>query len=60
MFLPDQSDSVVVDSLARENEARPVAGALRFLGGVGHRESQALEVVACVCGVPFVSQLIRG
>ena len=53
MFLPDQSDSVVMDSLARENEARPVAGALRFLGGVGHRESRALEIVACVTLIPF-------
>jgi len=26
MFLPDQSDGVVMDSLAREDEARPVAG----------------------------------
>ncbi len=25
MFLPDQSDSVVMDSLARRSEARPVA-----------------------------------
>ena len=26
MFLPDQSDGVVMDSLARRKEARPVAG----------------------------------
>jgi hypothetical protein len=31
MFLPDQSDSVVVDSLAKGIEAQPIAGALRFL-----------------------------
>ena len=31
MFLPDQSDSVVADSLAKGSEARPVAGALQFL-----------------------------
>lgn len=48
MFLPDQSDSVVMVSLARRNEVPPVAGALRFSKGVGHRESQAFEVVACV------------
>gem|GEM_PF-6214695 len=49
MFLPDQSDGVVMDSLARGNEAQLVAGALRFFWrSVGHRESWALEVVACI------------
>jgi len=56
MFWPDQSDSVVMDSLARRNEARPVAMRCDFSNGVGHPESQACEIVAWVRGVPFVSQ----
>jgi hypothetical protein len=35
MFLPDQFDDVVMDSLARGDEERPVAGALLFSRGVG-------------------------
>ena len=38
MFLPDQSNSVVMGSLARGNEARPVAAQCDFLDDVGHRE----------------------
>lgn len=44
MFLPDQSDNVVMGSLARGNEARPVAVHCDFLGSVGHRENQACEL----------------
>ena len=47
MFLPHQFDGVVMDSLARGNEERLVAVHGDFLG-MGHRESQAFEVVACV------------
>ena len=31
MFWPDQSDSVVMDSLPRENEARPMVDVSQFL-----------------------------
>jgi len=42
MFLPDQSDGVVMDSLVRGNEAQLVAGALRFFREVWDTEKAGL------------------
>jgi len=43
MLLPNQFDGVVTDSLARGDEARPVAGALRFQKEIGDRREEAFS-----------------
>lgn len=42
MFLPDQSDGVVMDSLARGKEARPVAGVVAIFLEVWDTEKARL------------------
>jgi hypothetical protein len=44
MFLPDRFDDVVMDSLARGGEERPVAGALLFLEMWDTEEARLLKL----------------